>query len=153
MARTDYRSVDEYLAAQPAPARPVLRRVRATIRKTLPGATEGISYQIPVFRLRGAMVLYFAGFQRHYSIYPATPRVIRALGREGARYLHSKATLRFSLTEDVPTRLIARIARARVAETATRARTKPAKTKPRRKPVSRGRPAPRRAGKRRKGGG
>jgi uncharacterized protein YdhG (YjbR/CyaY superfamily) len=79
---TDYQSVDDYLAAQPMPARSVLERVRATIREALPGATEGISYQIPVYKLDGVMVLYFAGFQRHYSIYPATPRIVGALEKD-----------------------------------------------------------------------
>ena len=57
MARSDYQSVDHYIAAQPAPARPTLERVRATIRKALPRATEGISYQIPVYKVDGAMVI------------------------------------------------------------------------------------------------
>ena len=109
-------SVDDYIAAQPAPARPVLKRVRETIRKALPGATEGISYQIPVYRLDGRMVLYFAGFKQHYSIYPATPRVVASLRKELAGRLHSKATIRFPLAGAVPTRLIARIAKLRAAE-------------------------------------
>jgi uncharacterized protein YdhG (YjbR/CyaY superfamily) len=116
MARIDHRSVDDYLAAQPAPARSVLERVRATIRKALPGAVEGISYQIPIYKLDGRMVLYFAGFQRHYSIYPATARVVGALEDELAGRVHSKATLRFSYGEAIPARLITRIAKLRAAE-------------------------------------
>ncbi len=115
-ARTNPRSVDEYLAAQPAAARAVLGRVRATIRKALPGAVEGISYRMPVYRLDGRMVLYFAGYQHHYSIYPATARVVGALGRELAGLLHSKATIRFSYAEAVPSRLIASLAKLRAAE-------------------------------------
>src|SRR5688500_9263959 len=120
MAKTDYRSVDEYLAAQPVPARSVLQRVRATIRRALPGAVEGISYQIPVYKLDGRMVLYFAGFQHHYSIYPATARVAGALKRELAGLLHSKATIRFSYEDPIPARLITRIAKLRAAEVAQR---------------------------------
>jgi hypothetical protein len=37
---------DDYLAAQPAPARFALERVRVTILEALPGATEGISHQV-----------------------------------------------------------------------------------------------------------
>jgi uncharacterized protein YdhG (YjbR/CyaY superfamily) len=121
MARPGFQSVDEYIAAQPAPARPALERVRATIRKALPGATEGISYQIPVYKLGGVMVVYFAGFQRHYSIYPASERLVAALGDELAGALHSKATIRFQLEDSVPTRLIARIAKLRAAEASERA--------------------------------
>jgi uncharacterized protein YdhG (YjbR/CyaY superfamily) len=134
MARADYQSVDDYLAAQPEAARPALERVRATIRKALPGATEGISYQIPVYKLDGRMVLYFAGFQRHYSIYPATARVVGALEEELAGSLHSKATIRFSLVDAVPTRLIARIAKLRAAEVAARETARPARRAAPRKP-------------------
>jgi uncharacterized protein YdhG (YjbR/CyaY superfamily) len=116
MARTPSQSVDDYIAGQPAAVRPVLRRVRGIIRRALPGAVEGISYQIPVYNVDGRMVLYFAGFQRHYSIYPATRRVIDALKDELAGRLHSKATIRFSYNDPIPARLIARIAKLRAAE-------------------------------------
>ena len=117
--RGGVRTIAQYIAAQPPPARAALMTVRATIRKALPGAEEGISYRIPIYKLDGRMVLYFAGFKEHYSIYPATPAVIRGLKKELASRLHNKATIRFSLAEKVPTRLIARIARLR-AEEATR---------------------------------
>ena len=116
IVRINYQSVDEYIAAQPAPARSVLKRVRATIRKALPGVVEGISYQIPVYKLDGRMVLYFAGFQHHYSIYPATARLVAALRHELAGALHGKATVRFSYDDAIPTRLITRIAKLRAAE-------------------------------------
>jgi uncharacterized protein YdhG (YjbR/CyaY superfamily) len=119
-AKTSHRSVDEYIAAHPVPLQSVLQRVRATIRKALPGAVEGISYQIPVYKLDGRMVLYFAGFQRHYSIYPATARVVGELQHELAGSLHSKATIRFSYDVAIPTRLITRIAKLRASEVAER---------------------------------
>ena len=122
-----HQSVDEYIAAQPMPAQPLLERVRATIRRALPGATEGISYQIPVYKLDGVMVLYFAGFQNHYSIYPATSRVIATLKKELAGRLHSKATIRFPLVDPIPARLITRVAKLRAAEVAELKRTKAAK--------------------------
>jgi len=108
-------SVSDYITAQPPAARRSLRQVRATIRKALPGATEGISYQIPVYKLDGRMVLFFAGFAHHYSIYPASVRLVRSLGRDLGGRLRNK-TIRFALDAKVPTRLIARIARLRAAE-------------------------------------
>ncbi|MET0660244.1 MAG: DUF1801 domain-containing protein [Steroidobacteraceae bacterium] len=142
MSSTNYESVDEYIAAQPESSRAVLERVRATIRKALPRATEAISYQIPVYKLDGRMVLYFASFQRHYSIYPATARVIQELGKELTNLLHSKATIRFAYTDAVPARLISRIAKLRATEAAKlqnqrskgtkRTASKKSKLKPRR---------------------
>jgi uncharacterized protein YdhG (YjbR/CyaY superfamily) len=120
MGATNYQTVADYIAAQPPPARAVLRRVRTIIRRALPRAVEGISYQIPVYKVDGRMVLYFAGFQRHYSIYPATARVVGELKRELAGLLHSKATIRLSYDDPVPARLITRIAKVRAAEVAQR---------------------------------
>jgi uncharacterized protein YdhG (YjbR/CyaY superfamily) len=125
--RPTYDSVDDYIAAQPLPARSVLERVRATIRKALPDATEGISYQIPVYKLDGVMVLYFAGFRNHYSIYPTTPHLINTLKNELTGLLHSKATIRFPLSDKVPTALITRIAKVRAVEAAELRKTKTAK--------------------------
>ena len=142
MARTDHKSVEDYIAAQPVPARSVLKRVRATIRTALPGATEGISYRIPIYKLDGRMVLYFAGFQSHYSIYPATARVVGALKKELAGRLHSKATIRFPLAAAIPTRLITRIAKLRAAEVAEFKAARARRTASRKaKPKARRRPA------------
>ena len=129
MAKTDYKSVDEYIGAQPVQVRPALQRVRQTIRKALPGASEGISYQIPVFRQDGAMVLFFAGYARHYAIYPAGSPLIEALGSELDGLLHGKSTIRFPLDGAFPTRLITKIARLRAAEAAQRTAAKAAKKK------------------------
>ncbi|HEX2880669.1 MAG TPA: DUF1801 domain-containing protein [Polyangiaceae bacterium] len=129
MAKTDYQSVDDYIAAQPATAQPVLKRVRAVIRKALRGSTEGISYQIPVFKQQGAMVLYLAGFRDHYSIYPASGRLIAALKRQLAGHLHGRATIRFSYAEAIPSQLITRITKLRAAEAQERVRAKASKKK------------------------
>jgi uncharacterized protein YdhG (YjbR/CyaY superfamily) len=120
MAKTNFQSVDEYIASLPPDTHTTLRRVRATIRKALPKATEGISYQIPVYKVDGRMVLYFAGFKSHYSIYPATGKLLKAMKKELAPHLHSKATLRFSYDDKVPATLITRIAKARAAEAGDR---------------------------------
>ncbi len=124
MAGTDFKSVNEYIASQPAPVRPVLKRVRAVIRKALPGAEEVISYQIPAYKLPGGAVLYFAGWKQHYSLYPATARVAQALRDELAPYKMSKGTIRFPLSEPIPAKLIERIARLRAKEVAERAKVK-----------------------------
>jgi uncharacterized protein YdhG (YjbR/CyaY superfamily) len=38
MPKTDFKSVDEYIASQPEAVQAVLQRVRSTIRNVLPGA-------------------------------------------------------------------------------------------------------------------
>jgi len=124
MAKTDFQSVDEYLAAQPPPVRAVLERVRGAIRRALPEAEEAISYQIPAYKVDGGVALYFAGWKEHVSLYPVSAQMIAAFGDELAPYLASKGTLRFPLSSPVPLRLIGRIAKLRAAETVERKRGK-----------------------------
>jgi uncharacterized protein YdhG (YjbR/CyaY superfamily) len=115
-ARTPARTVDEYIAMQPPAAQIVLERVRGAIAKAVPDAEECISYQIPAFKLHGRVLLYFAGWKEHYSIYPASDAMIAAFDGELDAYRVSKGTLRFSLSEAVPVKLIARIAKFRATE-------------------------------------
>lgn len=124
MAKTDFKSVDEYIATQPAAVRVVLRRVRSTIRKAVPGAEEGISYQIPAYKLQGKAVIYFAGWKQHYSLYPVGDQLVNAFKDELAPYELSKGTIRFPLSEPVPVSLIHRIAQFRALETAASAKAK-----------------------------
>jgi uncharacterized protein YdhG (YjbR/CyaY superfamily) len=120
MANTEPWSVEEYISAQPETAQGVLERVRGAIRAALPGAEEVISYKIPAYRLHGRVVIYFAGWKKHYSIYPATAELVAALKQELAPYELSKGTIRFSYSQRVPVGLIRRIAKFRAKETAER---------------------------------
>jgi uncharacterized protein YdhG (YjbR/CyaY superfamily) len=132
MAKTNFKSVNEYIATQPKAARGVLRRVRSAIRKAVPQAEEVISYQIPAYKLQGRTVIYFAGWKQHYSLYPATAPLVSAFKDKLAPYeVNNKGTIRFPLNEPVPVRLIEALARFRAKEVARRAKSKTAATKKR----------------------
>jgi uncharacterized protein YdhG (YjbR/CyaY superfamily) len=122
MAKTDFDSVDEYIASQPEAMQGVLTRVRSTIRKAVPGAQEVISYKIPAYKLHGGPMLYFAGWRHHYSLYPATDHVVAAFKDDLAPYKVNRGTIRFPLSEPVPVKLIKRIAKFRAKELAERAK-------------------------------
>jgi uncharacterized protein YdhG (YjbR/CyaY superfamily) len=118
MVKTDFQSVDEYIASQPEGVRTLLERVRSAIRKAMPGADEMISYKIPTYKLGGRPVIYFAGWKQHYSLYPVTSGVLAAFGEELALYEVNKGTIRFPLSGRVPVKLIAGIAKLRANEAA-----------------------------------
>jgi uncharacterized protein YdhG (YjbR/CyaY superfamily) len=124
MAKTGFESVDEYIDSQPEAVKVVLTRVRNTIRKAVPGAEEVISYQMPAYKLHGRLVLYFAGWREHYSLYLATNHAVAAFMDDLAAYEISKGTIRFPLSEPVPVKLIARIAKFRAQEVAERHKAK-----------------------------
>jgi uncharacterized protein YdhG (YjbR/CyaY superfamily) len=132
MAKTDFKSVDEYIATHPEDVQAILQRVRSTIRKAVPGAEEVISYQLPTYKLHGGYVVYFAGWKQHYSLYPATDRLVAAFKEDLAPYKVTKGTIRFPLSQPVPVKLIERIAKFLAKEAATRARAKLAGSKKRR---------------------
>lgn len=115
----DFKSVDEYIAAQPAATQAALNQVRRAIRKALPNAEEVISYKMPAYRLHGEIALYFAGWKRHYSLYPAGKRLVAALQDQLAHYKVSKGTIQFPLSEPVPAKLIERIAKFRAKQDGT----------------------------------
>ncbi len=131
MVKTDFKSVDEYIASQPEAAQSVLERVRSTIRKAVPGAEEMISYKMPTYKLHGRPVLYFAGWKQHYSLYPATGHIVAALKDDLAPYEVRKGTIRFPLSEPVPVKLVERIAKLRAKEVAEREKAKAAAPKKR----------------------
>jgi uncharacterized protein YdhG (YjbR/CyaY superfamily) len=131
MAKTDFKSVDEYIASQPEVVQGLLERVRSTIRKAVPGATEAISYKIPTYKLHGGPVLYFAGWKQHYSLYPATDHVVAAFKDDLAPHEVNKGTIRFPFSEPVPVTLIERIAKFRAKEVAEREKAKAASAKKR----------------------
>jgi uncharacterized protein YdhG (YjbR/CyaY superfamily) len=130
MAKTDFRSVDEYISTHPDDVQAILQRVRSAIRKGVPTAEEVISYQIPAYKLDGSTVLFFAGWKQHYSLYPATDLIVEVFKEDLGPYeVNDKGTIRFPYSQPVPVKLIERIARFRAKEAADDARAKRAASK------------------------
>ncbi len=132
MAKTDFKSVDEYIATHPPDVQAVLQRVRSTIHKAVPKTEEGISYQIPTFKLHGSYVVYFAGWKQHYSLYPASRKLVAAFKDDLAPYEVKKGTIRFPFAKAVPARLIGGIAKFLAKEADARTKAKAARPKKRR---------------------
>lgn len=114
-------SIDDYIATFPPDIQEILQKIRATIAKAVPKASERISYRMPAFALDGD-VIYFAAFKKHIGVYP--PVRDAKLKQEVARYAGPKGNLQFPLAERIPYALIGRIARVRAKENAARAAAK-----------------------------
>ena len=124
MPADKFETVDDYIDAQRETAHAILQRVRAAILKALPGAEETISYNMPTYTLRGNFIIHFAAWKRHFSLYPASPKLIWSFKKEIAAAKIVKNTIRFPLDEPVPTGLIERIAKFRVKEQEERVKRK-----------------------------
>jgi uncharacterized protein YdhG (YjbR/CyaY superfamily) len=109
------KTVDEYLAGVPEPARSTLNRMRAVIRSAVPpDATEAISYGMPAIKYKGAL-LWFAAFSDHCSLFP-TASVIKAFKNELKDYKVSKGTIHYPLDKPLPAALVKKMVKARLAE-------------------------------------
>ena len=115
------KSVDEYFAAVPEPARTRLSKMRAAIRSAVPPeAGEIISYGIPAFQHRRVLV-WFAAFSKHCSLFP-TASVIEAFKSELKDFSTSKGTIQFPHDKPLPTALIKKIVKARVVQNESKKR-------------------------------
>ncbi|MGA3048175.1 MAG: DUF1801 domain-containing protein [Terracidiphilus sp.] len=107
--------VEAYLARVPEPARTTLEKMRAMIRAAAPkDATEAISYRIPSFHYKGALVWY-AAFKKHCSFFPMNQSLGDEFAEELKKYKISKGTIQFPVDKPLPKALVTRIVKARVA--------------------------------------
>jgi uncharacterized protein YdhG (YjbR/CyaY superfamily) len=116
------RNVDEYLARVPEEARATLVKLRQTIKAAAPMASEGISYQMPMYKHHG-LVVGFAAFKDHCSIFPGSA-VMDAYKEELKHYDTSKGTIRFPANKPLPATLVKKLVRARIKENEARANRK-----------------------------
>ena len=108
MAKTNFQSIDEYIAACPPDSHAYLRQIRKLIRSLVPDAKERISYQMAAFERNGKNFIHFAGWKKHVSLYPV-PAGSEAFERQIAKYMDGKGTVKFALDEPLPIKLIERV--------------------------------------------
>jgi uncharacterized protein YdhG (YjbR/CyaY superfamily) len=112
--RVRFTSHSRYIAAAPAGARKILRKVQAVVETAVPGAERCIGYNMPAFRAE-KIFFYFAAFKNHLGVYPPV-RSDAALIRALAPYRNAKGNLAFPYAEPVPWDLIGRTAAALARE-------------------------------------
>ena len=120
--RIPAKTVDEYLATFPPETKTLLKKIRATIKAAAPQAEEMISYGIAGCKYHGILI-YFAGFTNHVSMYPA-PRGTEIFKKELSRYKGGKGTVQFPLDKPLPLKLITRIVKFRATINVEKAKAK-----------------------------
>jgi len=115
-------SVDQYLAAVPPEQRAALERLRRQIQAAAPHATETISYQMPAFRDGDRLLMSYAAFKDHCSLFPMSLKVIDDHNADLEGHLSGRGTIRFTPDRPLPAALVKRMVKARLAENADRRR-------------------------------
>ena len=112
----------EYLVAVPKPGRSPLVKMRAAIRAVLPrDAMETISYGIPAFKDKTGVLVWFAAFSDHCSLFP-TASVIGEFKDELKDFSTSKGTIHFPIGNPLPVALIKSLVKARVQQNKSKQR-------------------------------
>lgn len=118
---TGARAVDAYLAGVPPKFRSALETIRRTVRAVAPDAEEVISYKMPAFRYHGVL-LYYGAFRDHCSLFLGSVVTQRKFSEELKPFETGKGTLQFTPDHPIPSDLLRRMVRARVAENARRSK-------------------------------
>lgn len=126
MAKTDFKSVDEYIATFDKADQASLNKIREAIRKAAPAAEEVISYQIPAYKNGKSYAIYFSGFKEHFSLaFPPPFTVFDVFAKELAPYKQSKSVVQLPKSAPLPLDLIARMVKFRLEEAAAGAQAAP----------------------------
>ena len=112
--KTEYKTIDGYIKTFPKDVQIILEKIRQTIRKAAPEATEAISYQMPAFKQNGVLV-WFAAFRDHIGFFP-TAAGIEAFKKELSPYVTGKGTVQFPLNGQIPYELVEKVVIFRVKE-------------------------------------
>ena len=105
---------DEYLATLSDDKRRALEKLRKDIKAAAPKVEECISYGVPSYRLNGKFLMSYAAATKHCSFYPGA--TVQRLKKELKDYETSKGTIRFAAEKPLPSALVRKIVKARIAE-------------------------------------
>jgi uncharacterized protein YdhG (YjbR/CyaY superfamily) len=114
--------VKAYFAKLPAHARRELRVLRDAIREAAPGVVDTFGYGIPGYKLDGRVLMWYAGWKKHSSIYPLSDGAKQKFAAQLEGYEMSKGTLRLPHDRPIPVALIKKIVKSRIAELKAKAR-------------------------------
>ena len=110
-------TIDEYISTFPEDIQKILQNIRETIHKTLPEATETMSYDMPTFDLNGHHLVYFSAWKNHIGVYPMYTKG-GDLEELLAPYHQEQNSIHLPYTEPFPYEVIEKFTLFRVKEEA-----------------------------------
>jgi uncharacterized protein YdhG (YjbR/CyaY superfamily) len=110
------KTIDDYLASVRTDQRATLEKLRKTIKAAVPRAEECINYGVAAFRLDGDVLVGFGAGASHCSFYPMSGSTTRELQSDLKGYQTSKGAIRFQPSKPLPSGLVRKLIKARMAE-------------------------------------
>ncbi|MER0439319.1 DUF1801 domain-containing protein [Emticicia sp. W12TSBA100-4] len=117
------KDIDSYLSFVPEKERIALEELRQQILDLVPDAEEVISYMIPTFKYKGALV-GFGYYKTHLSFYFMSVGLRGHFGQDLIGYKHEGSTIHFTAEKPLPVEVIRKIVLARVMENEEKERLK-----------------------------
>jgi uncharacterized protein YdhG (YjbR/CyaY superfamily) len=81
-----------------------------------PGAEECVAYQVPGFRVDGKVLVAMAAMKHHCAFYVMSPAVVEAHADDLRGFDTGKGTIRFAPDKPLPSALVRKLIKARIAE-------------------------------------
>ncbi|WP_285008775.1 iron chaperone [Pedobacter faecalis] len=116
MAKTNYKTIDEYQVTFPAETQDRMQQIREIIHEVCPDAEEVISYQIPCFKYKGYLI-YYSAYAKHISLsYPFSAELLSHFKADLQPYKVSKSAIQLPNAEPLPLDFIGRLVAFRKQE-------------------------------------
>lgn len=122
--KVSIKTIDDYLAVQKEPEMLALENIRQIVHDIAPEAVEVISYNMPAFKIYGRILIYFAAFKKHCSIFVGNASLIKELKNELKSYKTAPGTIQFTVDKPLPKTLIKKIIKLRVKENLQKSKLK-----------------------------
>jgi uncharacterized protein YdhG (YjbR/CyaY superfamily) len=112
MARSQAKTIEEYIAGAPPEGRSHLRRLHALLKRVAPDAEEAIKWGTPFF-IEPRFLFAFSAQKQHLS-FAVTAATLNLFRPEIAAYRMTKELLQIRYDQPLPEELIRRMAECRV---------------------------------------
>ncbi len=116
MAKTDFKTINEYQAGFPSEIQERMQTIRKIIHEVVPEVEEAISYQIPCFKYNGYLI-YYAAFPNHISLSnPFSAEFLKEFESDLKNYKVSKSVIQLPNKDSLPVDMITRMIKFRKQE-------------------------------------
>ncbi len=117
MAKTDFKTIDEYQSGFPAAVRERMQQIREIIKEVAPEAEEVISYQIPAFKMGKNFLIYYSAYAKHISLSSPWSKAFLTEFETALKKLKvSRSAIQFPHDQPLPLALIKRMVKFRKKE-------------------------------------
>jgi uncharacterized protein YdhG (YjbR/CyaY superfamily) len=108
----NFKTIDDYITAQPVEVQNVLQELRSIIKEAAPDAVEVLNYKVPAFNLipggKRDQQIMMAGYAKFVGFYPF-PTTMAQFSDELKDYKQGKGSVQFPLSKPLPKDLIMRM--------------------------------------------